>query len=353
MVGNGIDPTSYSEVLERLKKQIRSSRSRAVLRVNADLVALYWSMGREILVRQEREGWGTKVVARLSADLRSAFPEMRGLSRSNLMSMRAFAAAWPDEEIVQQVVGQLPWGHNVELLNRLARRDDRLFYAVRTIEHGWSRRVLQARIASRLHQREGKALTNFAQHLPVASASAAQQMTRDPYNLEFLDIAHDAVERDIERALIADLRAFMLELGAGFAFVGSQFRLEVAGDEFFVDLLFVHNPTPDCSWKRPPMSTFRKLGFFRVVSTASSSGTPTTFAPPRRPGTGEAMPEFADDRLSRRHRKGHTWDRGDTSYPGYGCLPPVHKAASSGWPRSGRRFRTVRGCTCSATPTAT
>jgi predicted nuclease of restriction endonuclease-like (RecB) superfamily len=109
VVGNGIDPTSYSEVLERLKKQIRSSRSRAVLRVNADLVALYWSMGREILVRQEREGWGTKVVARLSADLRSAFPEMRGLSRSNLMSMRAFAAAWPDEEIVQQVVGQLPW----------------------------------------------------------------------------------------------------------------------------------------------------------------------------------------------------------------------------------------------------
>jgi predicted nuclease of restriction endonuclease-like (RecB) superfamily len=134
-------------------------------------------------------------------------------------------------------------GHNVELLNRLARRDDRLFYAVRTIEHGWSRRVLQARIASRLHQREGKALTNFEQHLPVASASAAQQMTRDPYNLEFLDIAHDAVERDIERALIADLRAFMLELGAGFAFVGSQFRLEVAGDEFFVDLLFFHITT--------------------------------------------------------------------------------------------------------------
>lgn len=243
MLDNGTDPTSYGDVLERLKARIRSSRSRAALRVNLDLITLYWGIGREILDRQEREGWGTKIVERLSVDLRHAFPEMRGLSRSNLMSMRAFACAWPDEEVVQRVVGQLPWGHNIDLLHRLDQPGDRLFYAVRAIEHGWSRRTLQARIGSGLHEREGKALTNFAERLPTPSAEAVQRMTRDPYNLAFLDIEDDAEERDVERALLADMRAFMLELGAGFAFVGSQFRLEVGGDEFFIDLLFFHTVT--------------------------------------------------------------------------------------------------------------
>jgi predicted nuclease of restriction endonuclease-like (RecB) superfamily len=154
-------PAGYASFLDALKARIRAAQVKAALAVNAELVLLYWRVGRDILARQEQKGWGARVIDRLSADLHAAFPEMKGFSPRNLKYMRAFAEAWPDEEIVQQAVARLPWGHNVRLLDRIESRDERLWYARQAIEHGWSRAVLEAQIETDLHRRAGKALTNF------------------------------------------------------------------------------------------------------------------------------------------------------------------------------------------------
>lgn len=243
MTTESLDPAAYEQLLGDLKREISSARTRAVLAANAEMTTMYWRMGREILARQEREGWGAKVISRLSADLRHTFPEMRGLSARNITYMRDLARAWPDEAILQRLVAKLPWGHNATLLDRLADRDTRVFYAERAIAHGWTRAVLETRIGSRLHEREGRALTNFAATLPEPDAHALQRLTRDPYTFDFLDLREPARERDLERALLAEVRSFLLELGAGFAFVGSQVGLLVDGEEFVLDLLFFHIPT--------------------------------------------------------------------------------------------------------------
>jgi predicted nuclease of restriction endonuclease-like (RecB) superfamily len=165
---------------------------------------------------------------------------MKGFSPRNLKYMRAFAAAWPEEPIVQQVVAQIPWGHNVVLLDRLKTPEERLWYARQTTECGWSRSVLAIQIETRLHSRQGKALTNFERTLPPPQSDLAREITKDPYNFEFLTLRGEAEERELEAALLAHLQRFLLELGVGFAFLGRQYRLEVAGDEFFLDLLFYH-----------------------------------------------------------------------------------------------------------------
>lgn len=167
---------------------------------------------------------------------------MKGLSRSNLHYMRAFAAAWSDQEIVQQLVGQIPWGHNVSLLNKLEDSGSRLWYAHATIEHGWSRSVLEHQIAGRLHERAGKGASNFERTLPAPDSELVQQVTKDPYNFEFAHVAREAKERELQDALLADIRSFLIEFGQGFAFVGDQYSIEVGGDEFFIDLLFFHIP---------------------------------------------------------------------------------------------------------------
>jgi predicted nuclease of restriction endonuclease-like (RecB) superfamily len=213
---------------------------KAALAVNAELVLLYWSIGRDILGRQETEGWGAHVIDRLSTDLHVAFPDMKGLSPRNLKYMRAFAEAWPDPRVVQQLVARLPWGHNVRLLDRLDGPDDRLWYARQAIENGWSRNVLVAQIETRLHKRAGKALTNFKATLPPPQSDLAQQTLKDPYVFDFLTLATDAQERDLERGLVQHVRDFLLELGVGFAFVGSQVHLAVAGEDFYLDLLFFY-----------------------------------------------------------------------------------------------------------------
>lgn len=236
-------PSGYAEALEQLKAEIGSARSRAASAVNAELIGLNWRIGREILDRQTRETWGTKVVERLASDLKAEFPEMKGLSRTNLMYMRSFADAWPNWDDAKDIVGRLPWGHNIDLLTKLETEEERRFYASRAIEYDWSRTVLQTRIATKLIAREGQALTNFSDRLDGPAAKAAQAITRDPYTFDFLDLSADAQERDLEKALLADLRKFMLELGAGFAFVGSQYHLEVDGEDFYIDLLFFHIPT--------------------------------------------------------------------------------------------------------------
>lgn len=233
-------PAGYPDWLAELKNRIHSAQQRAALAVNRELVLLYWQIGRDILERQQREGWGARVIERLAHDLRSAFPDMKGFSRANLMYMRAFAEAWPQAEIVQQAVGRLPWGHNLVLLARLKDAPQRLAYARRAVEHGWSRAVLEMHIETQLLEREGQAVTNFTERLPAPSTDLARQSLKDPYLFDFLRLGKEADEREIETALVQRITQFLLELGAGFAFVGRQVHLEVGGDDFFIDLLFYH-----------------------------------------------------------------------------------------------------------------
>ncbi len=233
-------PEGYTDWLADLKTRIHTAQQRATLAVNRELVLLYWQIGQDILARQAAQGWGSKVIERLSQDLRSAFPEMKGFSRANLMYMRAFAAAWPDEKIVQQAVGQLPWGHNLVLLTQLKDPAQRLAYAESAIQHGWSRNVLNIHIETRLLERSGKAVTNFELTLPEPQSDLARESLKDPYRFDFLGLGDEAQERAVEGALVKHVTEFLLELGAGFAFVGRQVLLNVGGDEFFIDLLFYH-----------------------------------------------------------------------------------------------------------------
>jgi predicted nuclease of restriction endonuclease-like (RecB) superfamily len=186
-------PSGYADWLADLKTRIHSAQQRAALAVNRELVLLYWQIGQDILARQAAQGWGAKVIERLSQDLRSAFPEMKGFSRANLMYMRAFAAAWPDEKIVQQAVGQLPWGHNLVLLSQLKDPAQRLAYAESAIEHGWSRNVLNIHIETRLLERSGKAVTNFSTTLPAPQSDLARESLKDPYRFDFLGLSREAV----------------------------------------------------------------------------------------------------------------------------------------------------------------
>ena len=233
-------PQGYADWLVELKLRIHHAQQRAALSVNRELVQLYWQIGHDILQRQEKQGWGAKVIEHLALDLRNAFPEMKGFSRANLMYMRAFAEAWPELEIVQQAVGQLPWGHNLVLLTKLKQVDERLAYAQQAIQHGWSRNVLAMQIETRLLDRQGAAVTNFEQRLPKPQSDLARESLKDPYRFDFLSLGHEAQEREIENALVQNVTEFLLELGAGFAFVGRQVHLEVGGDDFYLDLLFYH-----------------------------------------------------------------------------------------------------------------
>lgn len=233
-------PDNYSAFLAELKLRIGSARLAAALSVNKELVLLYWSIGRDILDRQREGGWGSKIIDRLAADLQRAFPDMTGISARNLAYMRAFARAWPREEFVQQVVAQLPWGHNTHLLDMVKAPPEREWYARQAIENGWSRNVLVHQIESGLFARRGRALTNFSRTLPAPQSELAQQIVKDPYSFSFLSLAQDAQERDLERGLTEHLRALILELGKGFAFVGSQYHIEVAGQDYYLDLLFYH-----------------------------------------------------------------------------------------------------------------
>ena len=233
-------PESYSPWLNDLKIRIDNAQQRAALAVNHELLALYWHIGNDITERQTEQGWGAKVIEQLAQDLRTAFPDMKGFSRTNLMYMRAFSQAWTESEIVQQAVGQLPWGHNLVLLTKLKEPKQRLNYAQRAVEFGWSRNMLTIHIEQRLLEREGQALTNFEKRLPKPQSDLAHESLKDPYRFDFLGLGKEAAERDIEDALVHHITQFLLELGAGFAYVGRQVNLEVGGDDFFVDLLFYH-----------------------------------------------------------------------------------------------------------------
>jgi predicted nuclease of restriction endonuclease-like (RecB) superfamily len=231
---------NYQDLLTRLKNQIRTAQVRAAVAVNQELVLLYWGIGKEILTRQKEDGWGTRVIERLAKDLRSEFPDMQGLSPRNLGYMKAFAEAWPDESILQAPLAKLTWYHNLTLLEKVKSPDERVWYAEQTIQNGWSRNVLVLQIESGLYRRQGKGTTNFRATLPAPQSDLAQQLIKDPYNFDFLTLASEARERDLERGLLEHLRQFLIELGTGFAFVGSQVPIEVGGEDFKLDLLFYH-----------------------------------------------------------------------------------------------------------------
>jgi predicted nuclease of restriction endonuclease-like (RecB) superfamily len=233
-------PEGYADWLADLKGRIHTAQQRATLAVNRELVLLYWHIGRDILARQSAQGWGTKVIERLAHDLREAFPEMKGFSPRNLKYMRAFAQAWPDAEFVQGVLAQLPWYHQLALLDKLGSPESRRWYAAKAIEHNWSRNILVMQIETRLLERSGTAVTNFAASLPKPQSDLARESLKDPYRFDFLGLTDEAQEREIENALVKHVTEFLLELGAGFAFVGRQVLLDVGGDEFFIDLLFYH-----------------------------------------------------------------------------------------------------------------
>lgn len=233
-------PKGYADWLVELKSRIHAAQQRAALVVNSEMLLLYWQIGRDILARQAAQGWGAKVIDRLAHDLRTAFPHMTGFSPRNLKYMRAFAGAWPDEAFVQQAVARLPWGHNLVLLDRLPGPETRKWYAAKAIAHNWSRNVLSMQIETRLLERSGAAATNFDLTLPQPQSDLARESLKDPYKLDFLGLTDEAQERAVEGALVRHVTEFLLELGAGFAFVGRQVLLDVAGDEFFIDLLFYH-----------------------------------------------------------------------------------------------------------------
>ena len=246
-------PAGYAALLEDIKARIRQAQIKAALSVNRELIRLYWDMGRQIVDRQQRHGWGAAIIERLAMDLQKAFPGVNGFSSRNLWRMRAFYVAYSQGAKVlpqaaaelkgthlPQVVAEIPWGHNAVLLERVKDPAQRLWYAQQTIEHGWSRNVLVHQIESGLFERQGRAITNFQVALPSPQSDLAAQVLKDPYNFDFLTLASDAREKELEQGLLDHLQRFLLELGKGFAFVGRQVPLEVDDEDFYLDLLFYH-----------------------------------------------------------------------------------------------------------------
>jgi predicted nuclease of restriction endonuclease-like (RecB) superfamily len=233
-------PADYATTLQEIKTHLRSARVRAILAANPIVIESYWNTGKIILARQKETVWGAKVIDRLAADLQAEFPDMRGLTRRNLFSMRAFAEAFPTGPIVKQPVSQLPWGHLIRLIQMVKDPAARDFYIREILTHGWSRSAMEMQIHGQLHLRAGKALNNFTVTMPSADSDLATQLFKDPYLFDFLGTADPRREAEVEQALMDHVQRFLLELGAGFAFVGRRVHLEVSGDDFYLDLLFYH-----------------------------------------------------------------------------------------------------------------
>lgn len=238
-------PNGYKVFLEDLKKRIRSAQIKAAVCVNEELLKLYWGIGKDIAERQDKEGWGTQVIERLGKDIQNAFPGVEGFSRTNLFRMRAFYLAY---EKIPQAVGQLealpiftiPWGHNMVIIERLNSTELRLWYAQKSIENGWTRSILEVMIKNAVHKRQGKAITNFKNTLPMAQSDLAQNTLKDPYIVDFITWSEDIRERDLENQLATNMQKFLIELGHGFAFVGKQYPIKAGKKDLYIDLLFYH-----------------------------------------------------------------------------------------------------------------
>lgn len=240
-----LESSEYRKTLSDIKKHIQQAQIKAVLAANKELIKLYWYIGKTIVNNQKESGWGSNVIEQLAKDLQNEFPGIAGFSRTNVFNMRAFYLAY---EKVQQVAGQIdelpifniPWWHNVILLTKLKDTDERLWYAQKSIENGWSRNTLELWLESDLYHREGKAITNFSKTLTEPQSDMAQQSLKDPYLFDFLTLHEAYVEKDVEQGLIDHIQKFLLELGQGFAFVGRQVHLHVGQVDYYIDLLFYH-----------------------------------------------------------------------------------------------------------------
>ena len=227
----------YISIVENIKHEITAAQYRAAVHVNADLLLLYHSIG---CIINDHKSWGNKFIDNLATDIKMSFPESKGYSVRNLKYMAKFAEAYPDREFVQQVVAQIPWGHNIILMDKVSNPDDRVWYIQKAIENSWSRNVLVHQIESGLYKRQVSAekVSNFEHRLPSPQSELAVQTMKDPYVFDFIPFREDMLERDIEQALVRDITKLLLELGTGFAFVGNQYHLNVGGDDFYIDLLF-------------------------------------------------------------------------------------------------------------------
>lgn len=230
----------YRQLLEDIKSKIQSAQIKAALAVNKEMLNLYWEIGEGIVKRQALADWGDGVIKQLSLDLKRELPNMRGFSRTNLFYIRQWYLFYKDSQIVQQVAGQIPWGHNIEILDKVKDINEAEFYIRKIIENRWSRSVLAHFIESDLYHSEGRALTNFKLTLPEPESDLARQLIKNSYMLDFLGAKEGIKERELEERIINNITQFLLELGKGFAYMGKQYRLEVGGDEFFIDLLFYH-----------------------------------------------------------------------------------------------------------------
>ncbi len=239
-LSQAVIPIEYKAFLKEIKEKILSSQVKAALAVNRELITLYWEVGSRIHLKQKSEGWGAKTIENLAKDLKTSFPDMQGFSSRNLKYMVHFAREYPDFAIGQQVVAQIPWGHNILLLQKLTSLEERFWYANKTIENGWSRNVLLHWLDSDLYKREGKAITNFQTTLPSPQSDLAHQTLKDPYCFDFLALKEKFNEKELESGLLEHTQQFLLELGAGFAFVGRQYPLKISDKEFVLDLLFYH-----------------------------------------------------------------------------------------------------------------
>ena len=230
----------YIEWLNNIKSKIRTAQIKATLSANSELIRLYWNIGRDIFEKQEIKGWGNSIVENLSKDLKSEFPNTKGFSKRNLFYMKKFYNFYKDFTKVQQVVAQIPWGHNILIISKSQNIEEAIFYLNETLENNWSRDILDMQIESDLYERKGKAITNFSQSLPQPNSDLANQSLKDPYLFDFLTLKKDADEKSIEEQLTKHITNFLLELGKGFAFIGRQYHLEIGEKNYYIDLLFYH-----------------------------------------------------------------------------------------------------------------
>lgn len=243
----------YKQWLIDLKKRIRQSQLKAAVKVNSELITLYWSMGKDIVEKQEKAKWGDGFITQLSRDLKKEFPNMQGFSKRNLELIRQWylfynqktpiakqSVSQLKDVNVQQLVSQIPWGHNIKIMSRCEAIDEALFYINKTIELGWSRDMLDTHLKLGEYNRVGNSTTNFGLTLPLIQSDLAQQVLKDPYSFDFLTLSENYKERELEDALTENITRFLLELGSGFAYVGRQVSLQVGDKEFFIDLLFYH-----------------------------------------------------------------------------------------------------------------
>ena len=232
-----MNTTEYLSIIENIKREINAAQYRAALHVNADMLLLYYDIG---CVINEHKTWGSKFIDNLAADIRLAFPKSKGYSVRNLKYMAKFAETYPEREFVQQVVAQIPWGHNIVILDKVNNLEERKWYIKNSAQNGWSRNVLVHQIESSLYQRQvlAEKVSNFENRLPSPQSELAAQTMKDPYVFDFITFKEDMLKRDVEQALVRDVTRLLLELGTGFAFLGNQYHLNVGGDDFYIDLLF-------------------------------------------------------------------------------------------------------------------